>query len=438
MPTPPPLSDQPSNFQPEWYAAHTLHHLRIRTDAAYRLWTYDAAQGIYVEPDAVPAIHRHVSKLVSELASPKLFPRPRQGEEVVKILKRLPPTISDQPARPGLIGFTNGVIDTGQRWQDWHNLQPHSPDNLLTSVIPHKYQQDAPVNNWHHLLSEIVPTAHEQLLIQQAFGAALSNGKQPKGALLLVGETNTGKSTILQAVAEMVGHDNVTNLTPQQLTERFMPADLFGKKANLAADMPLGQIRDTSVFKQATGNDIIVADIKNGKPIRFRSTATWICAANQLPEAGHDRTHAYYGRLVPLPMNNPIPDKKQDPDHISALLADPPTMAGLINWAFNGLRDLQEKRYRYDIPQQVQNTREAYILEQNHHLDYLTDNYARHPDAKISRAKLRTHYQDWCERQGIKPWSSTYLYRRIREQWGNERKTAGRYIWDGHQLTDDT
>ena len=75
-------------------------------------------------------------------------------------------------------------------------------------------------------------------------------------SFMLVGLANTGKSTILSCVQELLlGAENVSNIPLQMLSERFQPAELFGKLANIYADLPSKSIDDAGMFKAVTGED---------------------------------------------------------------------------------------------------------------------------------------------------------------------------------------
>ena len=75
-------------------------------------------------------------------------------------------------------------------------------------------------------------------------------------SFLLCRMPEVGKSKILGVIQEvLLGAENVSNIPLQNLTDRFQPAEIFGKLANIYADLPDKKIDDVGMFKAATGAD---------------------------------------------------------------------------------------------------------------------------------------------------------------------------------------
>jgi hypothetical protein len=77
--------------------------------------------------------------------------------------------------------------------------------------------------------------------------------------------------------------------------DRFSPARLVGKLANICGDIGPQSAKDMSLFKQLTGGDRIQAERKFHEPFEFISGATPVFSANEFP-GSPDTTRAYKGR----------------------------------------------------------------------------------------------------------------------------------------------
>jgi len=90
----------------------------------------------------------------------------------------------------------------------------------------------------------------------------------------IVGAAGAGKSVLLNVLNEiLLGSGNVSNVSWQSLNERFKTAELFGKLANIFADLPTKNIDDNGIFKALVGEDYLTVEKKNKDPFSFQSMA---------------------------------------------------------------------------------------------------------------------------------------------------------------------
>ena len=246
-----------AKFLPHPYAAQARTTLHIQTDQAHRLWSYQPDRGYYTLEETTYAVHRLVSTLVSQ---DNIDPRPRQGREVVEVLQDLVPKIV-----PGANGHhlacSNITLDLTNPAQP--QQVEHSPDHHLTGGLPHPFTPNAKAPVWQRFLDQVMPDLDDQRLLCQFAGACLLDRPPPKGVIYLWGPADSGKSTICRAITFLLGRYNVSVVGPHDLSDqRFAVADLFGKMANIVPDIPTEPIKNTSIYKQVTGGDLVRADIK--------------------------------------------------------------------------------------------------------------------------------------------------------------------------------
>lgn len=92
----------------------------------------------------------------------------------------------------------------------------------------------------------------------------------------------------------LLGGDNVSNIPWQGLGDRFNKAELFGKLANIFADLPSKAIDDNGMFKVLTSEDYITAERKNRDPFSFRPYARFLFSCNEIPRNYGDRSIWFY------------------------------------------------------------------------------------------------------------------------------------------------
>jgi phage/plasmid-associated DNA primase len=81
------------------------------------------------------------------------------------------------------------------------------------------------------------------------------------------------------------------------LDNRFAVAELYGKLANIDADMSTEALRNTGILKKLTGGGPIPAERKFKPPFRFVNYAKLLFSANEIPQTP-DETDAFFARLI--------------------------------------------------------------------------------------------------------------------------------------------
>lgn len=165
--------------------------------------------------------------------------------------------LTDHPC--DMIPFLNGLLDLSKR-----TLQPITPDNAATWVLPFHYTQEAQCPNFMKWLQSSIDHDLETMRLLQAWLNALLTGRPDLQIFLhLIGPAGTGKSTFGRLAFMLVGRDNATTTTLKQLeTNRFEAANIYGKRlvAIEEADKYGGSV---NMLKAMTGQDPLRLERKN-------------------------------------------------------------------------------------------------------------------------------------------------------------------------------
>ncbi len=231
---------------------------------------------------------------------------------------------------PGFLNLENGVYEIATS-----ELHPHSPARRFTWQLPIKFDPSVGCPAWLRFLAEVMPDERTRREIQKLFGYCIGVPGNPyQCATLFVGEGNNGKSTVLSVLTAVLGKENVAAETLTSLTEdyRFSTVNLWGKLANIFADLPTNPLRYTGTFKALTGGDLMRAEHKFGKTFYFTNPAKLVFSANELPQVD-DRTLAFWRRwnLFKFEVNF---TGREDRALLGKLLAELP---GVLNWALAGI-----------------------------------------------------------------------------------------------------
>jgi putative DNA primase/helicase len=82
-----------------------------------------------------------------------------------------------------------------------------------------------------------------------------------------------------------LGHQNVSGESLHRLLEnRFASAELYGKLANVDADLSKEALKNTGILKKLAGGDYIAAEKKFLPAFKFVNYAKLLFSANEIPQ----------------------------------------------------------------------------------------------------------------------------------------------------------
>lgn len=206
-------------------------------------------------------------------------------------------------AHRNLINFKNGVWDTERQ-----ELLPHDSKYLQTIQIPHSVKDFVPFSKtrlYKFFCKTKLPKEDVKMMLKY-MAYCMTTDYGLKTFMVLVGQSNTGKSVLIRFVEALVGTRNTSALSMHELNMRFYPAQLYGKLLNSCADnktLPLNSIEN---LKKITGGDQIMHEKKGKEPFFFVPFSKLLFSFNQLPLQLEEKSNAFYKRMRVLFMNNEL------------------------------------------------------------------------------------------------------------------------------------
>ena len=110
-------------------------------------------------------------------------------------------------------------------------FSPHSPRYNFRTSIPINYNKKADCPKIKKFFQDIL-YEDDFLLIQEWFGYVLYNKYFEKKAVILFGDTNTGKTITLDLISTFIGEANTTSLSLQNISHG-KSFDLFTFQATI-------------------------------------------------------------------------------------------------------------------------------------------------------------------------------------------------------------
>ena len=296
---------------------------------------------------------------------------------------------------PDLLCLANVVLDTTTG-----TTRPHSPHPVFTWKLPVAYDPLATCLRFEQFLLEVMPDPRKRELLVDLMGYCLWRRNPFQTFFVNVGDGANGKTTWLRVMEELLGGNATAAETLQALSsQRFAPAELEGKLANLCDDLPFDRpLAATGVLKMLTGEGEMTGERKFQAKFKFRFEGKLIANANRTPEV-RDDTYAFWRRLIVIPWETTIPPERKDPRLIDALRGELP---GILNLALRGLDRVRSRR-EFDPDGVFEGSKEEWHRRADPVRAALLEAFENNPAGFVMSRDLYGWYGDRCRAEGVEP-----------------------------------
>lgn len=304
------------------------------------------------------------------------------------------------------VACQNGTIDIRTR-----ELVPDSPLFNIKNKISAKFDPTAYDETVDKTLDKIACNDKEvRALIEEMVGYILLPNVRYHKAFILKGEGSNGKSTLLEMIINMVGDQNISSLSMDELNHHFKLAEITNKLANIGDDISDKYINDSSIFKKLVSGEEITVEKKNESPYKIRNYATLLYAMNELPQA-RDKSYGFSRRLVIIPFNAEF--KPTDPDFdpfIMDKLSSENAISYLLNLGLEGLMRLFTNN-GFTQPKSVDKMLGDYLADNNNVIPFLEEVEV---EGFVSQDVYR-EYTFWVSQNGLEPYGIRKFNKEVRK-----------------------
>jgi putative DNA primase/helicase len=345
-------------------------------------------QGKYVK-GAEAKILQELEQIAGHLINNRL-----RSEVLASIRARTYKAREEFDKAPNILNLANCLlnVETGEATE-------HSPDFLSISQLPVSYDPKAKCPDFCKFLRETLEPEDIAVIVKM-LGYLLLRSSVYEKAFMLCGEGSNGKSTLIKTIATFLGPENGSSVSLQDLSnDRFAKAELYGKMANLFADLPAKKIVDTGDFKMLVSGDPIGAQHKHQKRFTFRNYAKLIFSTNNVPES-EDKGQAYLRRWVIVTFNRTFEGDEKD-EQLIEKLTTPEELSGILNLAIKGLKKLKDDRGFRDTD--LEEIRRQYEMGASRIRSFIQEMCileAGNDSLAIESSVLRDAYRKYCRAHG--------------------------------------
>ena len=315
---------------------------------------------------------------------------------IAEVAKRLAEDVSLQfsveaacQAQENLINFKNGVLNilTGEFTTDRDKW-------IFDYVLSVNYIENCTEKDCPNFMKFIKTSAGLENLpcIMISLGYGISSLSKVKKAIFLFGETDGGKSTLLDFLSNTVTPELVSNINFQQLSNVYFVMQLLGKKLNISYDNSSKSMNNEQMFKSIVANERISARALRENPVQFVPTAKLFFASNK-PYTFENPDLALYRRMTFIPFEYSVPPEEQDKELPMKLAQERDVVFSL---AARTLKEFVESGYDFKMSPKALSYLESRILDLASVSEFLDYHTTLDPRGRVSIASLFDRYKLWC------------------------------------------
>jgi putative DNA primase/helicase len=262
----------------------------------------------------------------------------------LKLMRSIPGmTVSANKLDPNrhLVNVDNGVLnlETGQ-------LLPHDPKYLMTKKMNVPFEETATCPNFVSFMERVLPDQAMRTYVQRALGYTLLGDADQRAMFLIYGPSGTGKSTLMDTMAQVFGDYAVTAApgTFRATGKEHGPTNdlhmLKGRRFVSTSETNEGTLYNEDLLKRLTGRDRVTSRELYQKNQEWTPVCTLWLATNHLPRFSTD-DDAIWRRLKLVPFSTVLVDEPDHQDDYGRTFLTPEG-SGILNWLLQGLQDFLE------------------------------------------------------------------------------------------------
>ncbi|HEX2713682.1 MAG TPA: phage/plasmid primase, P4 family [Candidatus Acidoferrales bacterium] len=317
--------------------------------------------------------------------------------ELAKSDPRIAITTGKLDQNQWLLNFTNGTVDlrTGV-------LREHRHDDYITKLVRHAYRPDLVAPRWLYFVGQTFGDLADWS--QKAVGYSVTGLTTEKAVFLLLGRTDTGKTTFLTTLRRVFADYSALLQIDTLMWARYQDnntsadlADLRAARLVVTSETEEGQrLREAKLKRITQGMGEIKAVRKYENPFTFPEThKLWIDANHAPIVRGTD--DAIWTRLLPIPCNHRLALREKDIELAGKLLAEGEgiaawAVAGAVRWSREGL----------GRPDPIEETCASWREQMDTLGEFLAECCIEGEGESEGGSELYGRYRQWAEEHGLK------------------------------------
>ena len=288
--------------------AMKIEHLHkfVTVRSSDDIFLYDGQ--IYKRAIADSVIKEETEKIVENCKT-------HHTNEVINKIKRQTYIEEDEfDSDSNLITIPNGILNLKTL-----ELGPHTSDNLSRVLLPCNFiKPEFEIRDetiftdlernlsdtlfWQFLQRSFTVDGHldkEKLeTVLEMTASVFVKNQIDQRAFIHLGGGENGKSVFLEYFEHILGTDNISNVTLQDIsTDTFLRAELDGMSANIFSDLEQNELKKSGIIKDIISGDPVSVQRKHQQPFKMHPFAKIMFSCNRFPKV-FDQSQGFFRRWI--------------------------------------------------------------------------------------------------------------------------------------------
>lgn len=306
------------------------------------------------------------------------------------------------PEPENLIAFENGILDVNEYVQGRIKFYNPTPAYFSFNILPYNFNEDADSKIWRNFCGDIFNGEQVKIdLLAQWFGYNCIPDMRYEKLMICTGRRRSGKGTVLNTLASLLGQRQVVSTSFQTLCTEFGYQPLLGKLAVLLGDAKVPNQREAEAALEK------ILQIVGRDPVGIRRMylpfipqvylrCRFTIAMNDLPNIP-DQANALEPRLNILSFSNSYVGREDT--GLKSRLQQEAEQGKIINFALAGLKSLREAG-KFVVPDSSGD-----LIEQLRELTtpvsaFITETCQIVPEQETTLDMLYEAWRQWSENRG--------------------------------------
>jgi len=286
--------------------------------------------------------------------------------------------------------------------------RPHDKNYNATIGLNVEFHPDQSTDcqRWIQYLDEVIKTPEVIDQLQEFAGYCLTRGVEYGKCLMLIGPGADGKSIFLKTLRKLVGPDNCSAVSFQDLEDQFVRSGLYGKLVNISTEVG-SRALESSYFKAIVTGDPITAAFKHKNQFTWVPYCKLAFAGNRMPRI-KDNSDGFHRRVLPVQFKQQFLDGG-DLELENKIEVE---LSGIFLWAVAGLHRLRQQKGFTDC-QETQDLLLDYRRANNPVISFVEDECILDDDAEIAKDDLYKAFKAYCLASGYSAFNKNNFYREL-------------------------